>query len=427
MKQKTITFALCIVCLTAVLLSCPMYRMAGPEDYEKIFTKIDYGPLEWKDSYILSASNYLPQVQVWDSASGKLIKVYELFVKDDKKKFYADLWITGIAEFHGSIWICSATIGNHIARLDPASGKMSFIDLDCHPETVIAFNDTEGGKGALWIATYSARGIGCAIRRLDQSGTIVKKCNITTEDINIAGVERMHYREGKYQLLADSHKDLYPAKENKGVYWLVNLSADNGEYVQEIPYHAVFPPHFFRDNNIQPIPERFISSFKLTHQYTDAKNVYCRVNVVGDEICHSLLYKVHSLSPVKLEYTHIIYSKSDTRSMFNVVENDTNIFITGRILYDVPGEASFTGLEIGAYPIEGGGQLKRIRLARGNQLYQTTKAGKTWFCRDVYEQDEATLTWHFKTPPQIYMLEHATGKAYKYSHDGSRIELEPEN
>lgn len=37
---------------------------------------------------------------------------------------------------------------------------MSFIDLDCHPETVIAFNDTEGGKGALWIATYSARVLG---------------------------------------------------------------------------------------------------------------------------------------------------------------------------------------------------------------------------------------------------------------------------
>ena len=165
----------------------------------------------------------------------------------------------------------------------------------------------------------------------------------------------------------------------------------------------------------------------MTNQYADAKKVYCKVNVVGSETCYRLLYTVHSLSPVKLEYTHIIYSKSDARSIFNVVENDTNIFITGRILCDVPRDESFTGLEIGMYPIEGGEQRKRIRLARGNQLYQTTRDDKTWFRRDVYEHDKSDLTWHLKTPPQIYMLEHATGKAYKYSDDGSRIELAPEN
>ncbi len=77
--------------------------------------------------------------------------------------------------------------------------------------------------------------------------------------------------------------------------------------------------------------------------------------------------------------------------------------------------------------IAGGEQIKRIRLARGNQLYQTTRNGKTWFCRDVYDYDDANSTWYLKTQPQIYMLEHSSGKVYKYSHDGSRVELKPED
>ncbi len=157
MKRKKIVFALFITIIVITILSClPTYKMACPEDYEKLFTKIDYGSLEWKDSYIISTSNYLPQVQVWDTDTGKLVKVYELFVKDLEEKFYADLWISGVAEFHGDIWICSSYVGNHVVRMETATGKMSFVDLDCHPETIVALNGTEGGKGALWVATYSS-------------------------------------------------------------------------------------------------------------------------------------------------------------------------------------------------------------------------------------------------------------------------------
>ncbi len=87
---------------------------------------------------------------------------------------------------------------------------MSFIDLDCYPETIVAFNDTEGGKGALWVSTYSDPRLGCAIRRLDDSGKILKKYITTTDKINISGMQRMNYINGKYILFADSYNDLYP-------------------------------------------------------------------------------------------------------------------------------------------------------------------------------------------------------------------------
>ncbi len=77
MKIKRIKFLPFILLITFFLLGCPFDHNEREKSHEKIFTNINYGALEWKNSYIISASNYLPQVQVWDSDTGKLVKVYK--------------------------------------------------------------------------------------------------------------------------------------------------------------------------------------------------------------------------------------------------------------------------------------------------------------------------------------------------------------
>jgi hypothetical protein len=412
MKKFRLILSLCFFC--GVILgftACPMYQTTKPDS--ELFGNFE--PLEWNDDYIFAATDYPPEIQVWNSSSGKLVRVYSL------KNGERSMWPTAMAVHNKNIWFVGDGMQRNFLRLNVPTGELTFLSLDCKPESVITVEDGENGEGTVWAATYSAQGVGFAARQIADDGTVIRKCNVSADDIAIGNIDGVQYVNGRYLMFASKNDDFSASETQQTGYKLVNLSSTTGTYITELDYGTVFPEGFL-SSHMPSVPSEFVSAFYILPSQSDMGHIFAVANVVDSSICARFLFTVTSWDPVQVAYTGIVYNEDDARSIFSVSENSTSVFVTGRVLYD----SNFNGLETGTYPAAGGDQQQRVRMPYGNQLYCAVKDGKSWFCRDINIQDPDTLKWDTSGQPEIYMLDHATGITYKYSADGTRVQLQPE-
>lgn len=82
------------------------------------------------------------------------------------------------------------------------------------------------------------------------------------------------------------------------------------------------------------------------------------------------------------------------------------------------------GLETGLYPKNGGGQIKRVPMPEGNQVYCDRREDCAYFSKDVYTQDDATYEWDKTKKPAIYKLDYKTQTVYEYDTDGNETVLD---
>lgn len=124
-------------------LSCPA-NSNKPDSY--YFNKME--PLEWSDDYIVAATNYPNQIQVWDSKSNRMIHKYSLFTDETKWEQGTEraLRVYSMAVYEGVIWFIGIGMQTSLIRLDCKTGEMKYINLDITPWEVVVVPEENGGK-----------------------------------------------------------------------------------------------------------------------------------------------------------------------------------------------------------------------------------------------------------------------------------------
>ncbi len=425
MKKTNIFFA-CAVFFSFIFIGCPGAEQK-PDSY--YFNKME--PLEWSDDYVVAATNYPNQIQVWDSKTNKMVHKYSLCSDEAKWENHIEraLDVYSMTVFDGVIWFVGIGLQKSLIRLDCRTGEMRYIDLDIGPWSVVAVPEGNNGKGAIVVSTYSDSRIGVAIRILDTDGNVLKKSNVSYQNIDLWGTSGIHYENGEYYLTAT--KDGYFTKEESEGFKLIKVSDENENYVSDIATKKLFNESFIKDNFGRDV-QKYTCGATLDERYSGAMKFmeicirdedYASENGTGKFI--RFLYKVNSLENFSIEYTGIKYDADDARTFLNEYEYGDYIFITGRILHKRPID-DFNGLETGLYPKNGGGQIKRVPMPEGNQVYCDRREDCAYFSKDVYTDSyvNSKIQWDRSKKPAIYKLDYKTQKVYEYDADGNETVLE---
>ena len=416
MKSFSKIVLILLQCL--LFLSCEMdpAHSTNPDSY--YFNKMQ--PLEWKDTYILAATNTPQQIQVWDSETGKLVHTYSLSTDVTKwgQGTERALDILDMTVINKSVWIICSGKQRNLIKLDVETGEMKYIELDCSVLYLKGIVSGNRGNGCVVVATRTDSRVGMGIRILDLQGNVIEKYDIKQDDLDIVNLRGMRYINDEYIMTVYKFSELNYTDKNQKGYWILKLK-ENGEYFfEEVLFEKVLSESFMSKNVIQETSE-FITAFTMEDYVNNHDKIFVGLSIVDMYNCQRFLFEYdYQLS--EFIYKDICYKKEDGRAIYSVGENGEYIFITGRVLHD----GIYNGLETGLYPSAGGEQQKRVRLPNANQLYCTMKEDCAWFSKDLYTQDPITLKWDKSQKPQIYKLDYAEQQVYQYNYDGTYEILE---
>ena len=401
-----------ILIQSLMFLSCEMDPAYSTKPDSYYFNKMQ--PLEWKDTYILTATNTPQQIQVWDSEKGKLVHTYSLSTDVTKwgQGTERALDILDMAVINKSVWIICSGKQRNLIKLDVETGEMKYIELDCSVLYLKGLVSGNKGNGCVVVATRTAPKVGIAIRILDLEGNVLNKYNVKHEDIDVVDIKGMRYINDEYILTMSKFNEFnYIENEQKG-FSLLKLKENEEYFIEEISFDKVLSNSFVTNNVIQQSAE-FITVFKMEDYVNDYDTIYVELSLIDMYNCQRFLFE-YDYQLNEFVYKDICYNKKDSRTMYSVAKNKDFIFITGNSSYE-----GYNGLETGLYPAAGGEQQKRVRLPNANQLYCTMKEDCAWFSKDLYTQDAVTLKWDKSNTPQIYKLDYKEQQVYQYNADGS--------
>ena len=408
--RKSVFCCILIMVLAAVLVaslaSCKGWFEPAPD--RELFG--GYEPLEWKDSYIFAATNYYPpQVQVWDTADGKVRFVRSYSLSVDKR----DLTIWDLTVLDRVVWVAASGMQRNLLRLEVQTGELRFLDLDIGPEFVHAIPEGEDGRGCIVTSTYCDSRIGVAVRFLDTEGNTIRKCNVEYRGLNAVSPAAVVYEGGRYYTTAATDT-MFDVGTNPSGYKVIDYSESAGRYVTELPGAGPL-------EGVQEV----LDHTKLLELPYSVNFIVHPPSYPGDP-CYAtsgmfidgqrFLFRYESLATPKFVYTGI--SQTTERSIYSATRSREKIFLTGRVLWS--GYSDLDGLETGVYPASGGSQRKRIEMPDGNQLYCTELPDCTWFSCDLWVTD-STGNLMERTIPRIYRLDYATESVTCYWADG-RVE-----
>ena len=401
-----------------MFLSCEMDPAYSTKPDSYYFNKMQ--PLEWKDTYILTATNTPQQIQVWDSENGKLVHTYSLSTDVTKwgQGTERALDILDMAVIDKSVWIICSGKQRNLIKLDVETGEMKYIELDCSVLYLKGIVSGNRGNGCVVVATRTDSQVGMGIRILDLQGNVIEKYDIKQDDLDIVNLRGMRYINDEYIMTVYKFSELNYTDKNQKGYWILKLK-ENGEYFfEEVLFEKVLSESFMSKNVIQETSE-FITAFTMEDYVNNHDKIFVGLSIVDMYNCQRFLFEYdYQLS--EFIYKDICYKKEDGRAIYSVGENGEYIFITGRVLHD----GIYNGLETGLYPSAGGEQQKRVRLPNANQLYCTMKDDCAWFSKNLYTQDAVTLKWDKSNTPQIYKLDYKEQQVYQYNADGTYTVLD---
>ncbi len=401
-----------ILIQSLMFLSCEMDPAYSTKPDSYYFNKMQ--PLEWKDTYILTATNTPQQIQVWDSEKGKLVHTYSLSTDVTKwgQGTERALDILDMTVINKSVWIICSGKQRNLIKLDVETGEMKYIELDCSVLYLKGLVSGNKGNGCVVVATRTAPKVGIAIRILDLEGNVLNKYNVKHEDIDVVDIKGMRYINDEYILTMSKFNEFnYIENEQKG-FSLLKLKENEEYFIEEISFDKVLSNSFVTNNVIQQSAE-FITVFEMEDYVNDYDTIYVELSLIDMYNCQRFLFE-YDYQLNEFVYKDICYNKKDSRTMYSVAKNKDFIFITGNSSYE-----GYNGLETGLYPATGGEQQKRVRLPNANQLYCTMKEDCAWFSKDLYTQDAVTLKWDKSNTPQIYKLDYKEQQVYQYNADGS--------
>ncbi|MBQ7612803.1 MAG: hypothetical protein IJU92_07015 [Spirochaetaceae bacterium] len=428
MKTIRIIFILLVLLL---IISCPTTYKKDSELFGN-FTpvKLEGNP---DTDYFVSVSEEPARIYLWQrinknktSETVKLIYIYDfcngVFAQEGTRSIYP----TSVTFLRGNIWICGEGMQKNFMRIHVATGKLTFLKLDCIPISVVSIPESVDGKGTLWCATRSARGVGIAIRQLDDEGNIIHKYNVKHEDIDTLNLDGLHYYNNSYVLFSSSHNNytIEKIKIGDAKYKTIKLISNDNFTIEETTYSTVLNSEVLALTNYNN-EDNFITSF-WSHNSTD----YIFPALIGysSQQNKGMGYRFICPIEIKSDTIHIgapiLYTHDEKNEEYDIFPfyfydncND-KMYIIGNAGHDVEsGKIPFNGFNMHQYNSTGDLQ-KRFFLPQAIQ-YNKLMDRKVWFGKSEYTQDYATRKWVYKGIG-VYCFDEATEQLFLIDKDGNK-------
>lgn len=423
-----------IILLIAVLISCLLIscdfssiRQLKPDSY--YFTKTE--PFEWDKDYVLAATNFPPQIQIWAPQTNKMVHKFSLCENEEKwgKGSKRSLIMYDLFAHDGIIWFVGVGISDSLVRLECKTGEFKFIPLDISPYEVSLMPKYDNGKDAVFVASASYPQKGISIRILDMQGNVIQKNDISYADeyLDLRTTLSKYYDNENYYTIVSKEEDLN--KNSTDIFKVLQLTNTENTTVFNIPKEKIIQEDII-NNAFGKKLQRFSYSPMLLLYNNASKNRFMELSVQDLDYRENekdyirFLYKVNSLLDFDFEYTGIYYDEADAKSFWSVEEYGDNIYITGKQLCLIPEKEHIDGLEVAMYSKNGGKPIKTAPLLYANRVYCEMKDDCAWFSKDVYSQDINTFEWDYSDKTGIYKLDYKNQKVYEYSPDGTCLEIE---
>lgn len=410
--SKRLFFLACSLVLVLAFTACPTWFEQLPD--RELFG--NYDPLEWKDSYVFTATNhYPPQVYVWDTAGGsaKLVRTYNLWTEK------RDLMIWSLAVLDKTLWITAHGMQFNLIRVDVESGAVRFLDLGMNPYFVKAVPEGNGGKGCLVVSDYCHAPVGVEVRLLDVDGSVLKALHLGgNNELDIGTPEQVSYQDGHYFVTGNSPAYFEPSELPSG-YKVIDYAAGDGKYMTEVSEVELIASNAEISETLSGLPFSYCLNFVNHPSAYDGEPTFAELGFFASGHGRRFLFKCNSFNPPQFEYTGI--SQTTDRAIHSATQSGEKIFLTGRAL-DID-YSDLNGLETGVYPASGGAQLKRIEMPDGNQLHCTELEDCTWFSCNLWETDKYGDFVGKGTIPRIYKLDYATQSVTCYWADGRQQKM----
>ena len=377
----------------------------------------NFEPLEWSDDYVFLPTDYPQQIQVWNSQTKKLVYTYNL-VKEFTvlgKDCVRALSVDDMVIVDKDIWLSCNGVNHNLIKINVPTGKVEYINQKNRLHSIKAINDSKNKKGYLLAKNpYEIEG-GFRTWKYDFDGSLISEKEINIHRLSVLEFDNLKNVNGDYLMIGALDYDI-KLTSDENIFAIINLDKGTSTLFSSKIFYT---PDVISDLKYEF--EKFSCAVdSLNTKYNDYAVLSMAGIANGDSSCVRFLYKIKdwTASKIEVEYTGINHQDDDCRAVCTIAENEENIFLSGRVLYD----NDFNGLETGVYSKATGKELYRMRMASSNQLHYEIKDDKTWFPQDVNEQDE-NLEW-YSIPKGCYMLDHKTGRTYWYDVDGNETEME---
>ena len=390
-----------------LLLFCSFSCRQEIADDEDVFKSFE--PLEWSDDYVFAATNTPHSIQVWDSKTKKLVRVYKFYDLEDGNRYFDIMYADYLDK---AIWFVGCRKRSNLIRLDIETGKLDFIKTDFIVTGIQAIPADIDGKGTLWVCSSGTIKSGKQFACYNTDGSLRDSFRISDSRASYCELGVI-YSEGKYYQFSVKDTDLNNYEKEQDVVCMINLT---DREVLPLSFSDFFSNEFIERELGISDKIKFISNFTVQ---TTAEKFYLCTTLTSSikDLSVRFLRSIESINPLRTNYLNI---KWNDRRFNEFAENSNSYFAIGRPIY-----ADYYGVEIGVYSKDGGAQEKYAQLPSGNQLFVQTKDGKTWISRDACnygnDRDGLTIVTEMLSSPKIYMLEHESGNVYEISADGSSV------
>jgi len=390
----------CICVLAFFCVSCPpgMGDDVIPDSFE---------PVVWKDSMIFLATDNGPcQVQLWDTETRTLVRRY-MFGSMQGSYIYIDQMETDKECF----WVGLVGKNETLVRVDVTSGTVSKIALDIRPR-YLQYID-----GALWVFDPHSPWEGFKVRRLSREGALEQSLTIDRHDIDVVPYKSILRVDGDFLVPIRTNPD---AEDAGNCCYIANLSRGT---LTEVPVETLYPGTLL--DNLGDVMYDSVSKPPDPNQgvlywYGDAPG-YADVLFVQSTLLWRWYYRVESYAPLRLSGPLITHHRQGDRSNLYLSRTGDYLFAGGRLLRYPEDDPTYSGLEIGVYPAEGGEELSFFRLWNSNQITYAKRNGETWFAKNIWSWDYENDKWNFDGETEAYILDEINVKLYRVSANGTVV------
>ena len=413
MNKKYVLYIL-NVWLLLLFISCCSFSPAQKKDKD-LFS--DFEPHEWKDKYIFGATQYPPEIVVWNSQTRALEYKYSFFKAKDAESFFKNggRWITIQKMLIVNKSIYCLAFGNQfsLVKIDVETGKLIFIDLKQRYDYMEYIPEANNGNGALLIVPYAQYMQDFNILLLDLEGDLLQSYFVEAADIDILSANG-HCKNGCYYFCAGSHKNNNSITPSDGTYKIIkiNLSSEESEIIP-LETHQLIENDFLINNMPTLDIENYITSFSVKPGFSDANKYLISVDFIGKDVGR-FLFETKDLSERMFSYTEnkIIYSEDNIklfpRMYFQIGNQYSMIGNYGDDLYSI---------------IFNTEKKKKCYLPDSEVIFMDVKEHNIWCAKNSYYYSDEKNEWIYDGEG-IYKVDLESQKVSLYKSDGEIIELE---
>nr|MCR5400177.1 hypothetical protein [Treponema sp.] len=218
-----------------LLLFCSFSCRQEIADDEDVFKSFE--PLEWSDDYVFAATNEPDSIQVWDSKTHKLVRVYKFYDEKDNQSF---LEIQDINVLEKSILFIATRKKTSLVKFDIETGTLNFMKLDFSPYSLSPVMDFKNNEEVIWVNSFGHPKYGMDFAMFTDKGELRRKLNIKSENLQGTVAGNIFCEDGTFYIYGDGFKKTTD-EESLSCLSLINLDA---EKLQDIDNRIFFPKGF---------------------------------------------------------------------------------------------------------------------------------------------------------------------------------------